>query len=528
MNNSNESHISYEILEALAAGDAAESRDQNHLKNCAECREALNAMRAENQLFAAELTTVAATEGAPMTASMAMTGLPVAQRHKPFVIYAAAASVMLIAALGIIAWRQAPSAFNQPPGNATIASVGQKPNHDTIKEDEKQPPVIDPVAPRVPPVPDAVTTEQQANVRSNVNTKEMVENSAVSPKPITPTVELPRTPTALTTKVEPTNPFNAKGDPAPQPPVVNPAPSQPAQEFAYDGKTTLEWLAILHQELNNKELHDMAVHALAQIGRDGLPQILSFLSQNGSNDRVGLVLSQIEVQREDLPQFSKLLKDPNFAVRKAGVQLLANLAEHQQTLANDALDAMNVALQDHDKAVVEVARNAINRLYPDATARKIVALAQAGKVDSARKALAEAHDMISAEYYGSLTSQIDYAEFQSIEKDVTEKTKKGEFEAAMIAVAEALKLNPKNYKLQALYDATKRLAELKMPRLDPQTRLKNAQEKLAAMQNANMGEFMISAQKAVISQLQNQLNELAPATNPHRANAGVGESNIGD
>ena len=99
-----EPHLIGIALEALAVDDTTDFNAAAHLQNCAQCRAALAAMRDENRLFAAELSH--SIQEPSMTATTATGATKISPRprqsHQPLVFYAAAASVMLVAALGMI------------------------------------------------------------------------------------------------------------------------------------------------------------------------------------------------------------------------------------------------------------------------------------------------------------------------------------------------------------------------------------------------------------------------------------------
>jgi hypothetical protein len=96
--NKTDEHLSGEELEALAAGQPSGSPNAaGHLAACTRCHDALSAVRAENRLFAAELS----QENSAMELAL---DRPARATHalKPFVMYLIAASIMLACALALI------------------------------------------------------------------------------------------------------------------------------------------------------------------------------------------------------------------------------------------------------------------------------------------------------------------------------------------------------------------------------------------------------------------------------------------
>src|SRR4051794_18546932 len=96
--NKTDEHLSGEELEALAAGQPAGSPNAaGHLAACTRCHDALSAVRAENRLFAAELS----QENSAMELVL---DRPARAAHafRPFAMYAVAASIMLACALALI------------------------------------------------------------------------------------------------------------------------------------------------------------------------------------------------------------------------------------------------------------------------------------------------------------------------------------------------------------------------------------------------------------------------------------------
>jgi len=313
-------HIPNEALEALAAGDAGDETALAHLDVCERCRTALAGMRAENECFAVEFALLAKQEDLMNSASASVRARAVGG-YKPFYIYAIAASVMLVAALGIIFLRKAQSA--PKPGNTTSPEMA------------------------------AAKTAAPEKTQGDQDKKS-------EPAPVTP-------------------------PPAPALPSVTVAPAkdadQPgADDAVYEGMTARMWISSLYDSTQPLDAQK-ATHALIEIGRDGLPQMLQSLRDvNLAAGPLTQVLDEIHIEPADLTQFNALLKDPKFGVRQAAIELLKNLAIKQPTLADGILESLKTALEDRDKAVVESTRAAILEV-------EIERLLNDGKLDLAKEKL---------------------------------------------------------------------------------------------------------------------------------------------
>ena len=439
-------HLSGPVLEAIATGEAPESADRVHLEGCAACRKLLDAVRDENRVFSAELS-VASFQESSMTAATNVSRIA-AQSHKPLLIYAAAASIMIVAALGLIALRATPNANAPKPANdvSLSAAAAHKDVHDTPKADDK----------------------------------------ADNPKP------------------------------KPEQPPAN-------GEVLYEGKTAIQWLDLLDTSNPlDAGAREKMLHALKEIGRDGLPQILQKLRSSVQPDTIYLVLRQIDVAREDLPQFMELLKDSNFAVRKAGVQLLKNLGESQPGLTKDIQAALTQALNDRDKAVAEAARDALQTLTTtDKSVKNAYAALQINDFVSAKIILGKARE-----------SGIHSPEFDKIEKQIDELAKKQNAEAQA-------KRSEEDKMARAKADAMDAFKK------DYLAKIANLQNTLAKRREALNAALIADPQSAEVAKLKDEMKALemlleksqsdlkklqpdAPALPAPKRTTGVGEGNIDD
>ncbi len=279
-----EPHLTGIALEALAAGDNTDFNAVAHLQSCARCRAALAAMRDENQLFAAELAPSISQEQNAMTTPGATTISKLSrQSHLPLVFYAAAASVMLVAALGMIYF------------------TGQAPT----------------------PVP----------------IKKTVAESAKTP-------------------LEKVGDDKTKSAEIPN-----------AEESVFEGTTAANWEAQLEKELANgkdgqlSKLAAKCIHALSVLGRDALPQVIKLMRSPdvACNESAMTIIQNIQFEKDDLPRVAEFLKSDDYATRKAGVQILATLGQSPDLTAA-VRDLLQSVLKDRDKAVVEVARQALDEI----------------------------------------------------------------------------------------------------------------------------------------------------------------------
>src|SRR5262249_17379697 len=79
-------------------------------------------------------------------------------------------------------------------------------------------------------------------------------------------------------------------------------------------------------------------------------------------DLVQGILKSIRLEDRDLTALNKLLKNERYEVRRAAVAMLGLLAKERPGMHVAVDRALNEALSDRDKAVVEAARNELKNL----------------------------------------------------------------------------------------------------------------------------------------------------------------------
>lgn len=216
---------------------------------------------------------------------------PAHESHRPFVFYAAAASVMLVAALALIHYGQ-----------------GQQP----VK-----------IAPPEEP-PRAVAEQGKVPPEKVGGDKDKDKETITEDKP-------------------------------------------PEGEAVFEGMTAAQWEAQLRRDAagaNYALSGSKGVHALSVLGRDALPQIVNLTRSQDNNCRNAAIriIEDVQWEKADLPHIFELLKNDDYARRKAGVQILGVMARNDSDLVAAVRQALRPLLTDRDKAIIEIAHETIGEM----------------------------------------------------------------------------------------------------------------------------------------------------------------------
>ncbi|MGD0094785.1 MAG: HEAT repeat domain-containing protein, partial [Planctomycetota bacterium] len=149
------------------------------------------------------------------------------------------------------------------------------------------------------------------------------------------------------------------------------------EEYVYEGKPAAEWVKMLKAGMPADRAIDpehmepgalfggMAkpLRALAALGKDALPAIMQSLKEPDPKASVAALcaLKNAKLDEDGIAMVLPLLKDPSFEVRRGAVRVLGRYTRAEKIVAA----AVQAALQDRDKAVVEAAEEALSKAKDD-------------------------------------------------------------------------------------------------------------------------------------------------------------------
>jgi hypothetical protein len=415
----NTTHVSGELLESAAMGEALDTVSATHLKTCGQCRVALEAMIQENELFNSEL--------APAGSASRVAAAPVLQRAdalaqrrrslRPLMMYAAAALVMLASALALV-WKNSPETdtppvtkvdgrgiFVRPLGSQEWIELQQDstlPKQFTVQATGKDDAELRlSCGARLSLSPGAVAEvfEDDNGARVRLESGRIVaQGSGTAGLPVT--VEVPEKELAQQTifgsiaaEVRTTdNELAAKGETAMRngftirlmPAFVvlaasvsggepvkvgdekDPKPPMVAEEPLYKGKTAQNWIQLLGDAEDLEEVKK----ALAALRDEAKPGLLKILSDNAPHGellyerrhllRACDALMYVGLSADMIPEFTKLLNNTNYDIRAKGIELLGvTHIDHDGDkieVGNKIVEILNAYTSDRDRAIANAAQ----------------------------------------------------------------------------------------------------------------------------------------------------------------------------
>ena len=330
------------------------------------------------------------------------------------------------------------------------------------------------------------------------------------------------------------------GDGEAPPPVLTKPEAPRNGEAVYEGKTAKQWAEQLRAGAGDTK----AAHALAEIGRDALPAVLELLRNPGGSNAVAdskaqneaLVretLKKMQLEKGDLTQFVAMLKDEQFEVRRGSVELLGTLAD-QQGLSAEIVAALNQALKDRDKAVVEAARNQLARVseknQPSDFFRKAKQALGQGDFDRAIDLANLAARLEEGEQDSDLAKAMENIKEMAMaeKKKAAEDRDKAVVEAARNQLAKVSTLDELNAMAKKHFDAAAAAQDeaAKFTLDHPANRSKAEAELIAAKKKAEEDRQLVEARQAKIRDLQKALDLATAELNAAQQNGDQKEIDI--
>lgn len=129
-----------------------------------------------------------------------------------------------------------------------------------------------------------------------------------------------------------------------------------AREAVYEGRSAADWGKDLRAAQNTEK----AAHALLKLGKDAVPVLTQMLKEHDPRISASAsnILAAMKHNKDAVSVFTLLLKDSDFEVRRNAVKVLGEFVRKDAA----AKAALQEALKDRDKAVVEAAERELDML----------------------------------------------------------------------------------------------------------------------------------------------------------------------